>query len=160
PGQQRAIDEFVERYYTAIRAYISAIVRNTSMAEELTQEFFTNAVLSGRLLVQAHRDKGSFRAYLKQAIRNFLIDQHRRRARRHEDAPGAADGAPCTWEVVADDSAEGPDAELLRAWGQSVVRVALAKVQEMSRERGQDVHFELFARRFLTDSDDPPRWKE
>jgi RNA polymerase sigma factor (sigma-70 family) len=154
-----AIDEFADRYYRAVHAYIAAIVRNATMAEELTQEFFISAVLSGRLLHRVDRGKGSFRPYLKQAIRNFLIDEHRRRSRRRDEVEGTSRGVEPSWDV-SDDRLHEPDAELLRAWGQSVVRVALARVEAISHERGQDVHFQLFARRFLDDSDDLLRWKD
>jgi DNA-directed RNA polymerase specialized sigma24 family protein len=162
-GNSAATNEFTERYYPAVRAYISAIVRNATTAEELTQQFFVSAVLSGRLFLRADRSKGSFRPYLKQAIRNFLIDEHRRLAQRKEDSPGSGvrpDGFKRGWEGLADMASHGPDTDLLRAWGQSIVRMAVAKVEAISIDKGQELHFQLFARRFLSDSDPSPSWKE
>ncbi len=100
-GNSAAINEFTERYYTAVHAYIAAIVRNAATAEELTQQFFVTAVLSGRLLLRADRAKGSFRPYLKQSIRNFLVDEHRRLARKKEESAESAvhpDGFRQGWE--------------------------------------------------------------
>jgi DNA-directed RNA polymerase specialized sigma24 family protein len=162
-GNPAATNEFTERYYPAVRAYISAIVRNGTTAEELTQQFFVTAVLSGRLLLRADRAKGSFRPYLKQAIRNFLIDEHRRLARRKEESPESAvrlDSFKRGWEGLADETSHGPDTDLLRAWGQSIVRMAVARVEAISIEKGQQLHFQLFTRRFLGDSDELPGWKE
>jgi DNA-directed RNA polymerase specialized sigma24 family protein len=162
-GNPAATNEFTERYYPAVRAYIAAIVRDGSAAEELTQQFFITAVLSGRLLLHANRDKGSFRPYLKQAIRNFLIDEHRRLARTKEESPKSGvhpDGFKQGWEGLADVASSGPDTDLLRAWGQSIVKMAIEKVQAISIEKGQQQHFQLFARRFLGGSDDLPAWKE
>jgi DNA-directed RNA polymerase specialized sigma24 family protein len=162
-GHRAAANEFTERYYTAVRAYISAIVRSSAIAEELTQQFFIAAVLSGRLFRRADRAKGSFRPYLKQAIRNFLVDEHRRLARRKDESPELAvclDGFTRGWEGFADEASPGPDAELLRAWGQRLVQMAVAKVEAISIEKGQQQHFELFARRFLGDSDDLLGWKD
>ena len=73
-----ALNEFAERYYAAVRAFIAAVTRNPDDAEDLTQRFFETVVLSGRLLMRADPHKGRFRSYLKQAIRNFLVDEHRR----------------------------------------------------------------------------------
>jgi DNA-directed RNA polymerase specialized sigma24 family protein len=162
-GSNPAITEFTDRYYGAVRAYIAAIVRNATAAEELTQQFFVTAVLSGRLLLRAERTKGSFRSYLKQAIRNFLIDEHRRAVRQKEHSAGSscsADAFNRTLEDVADEAATGPDTNLLRAWGQSIVRMAIARAEAISIAKGQQVHFQLFARRFLSDADEPPGWKE
>src|SRR5437867_1708575 len=162
-GNPAATNEFTERYDPAVRAYISAIVHNDTTAEELTQQFFVTAVLSGRLLLHADRAKGSFRPYLKQAIRNFLIDEHRRLAHRKEESSESTvrpDGFKRGWEGLADDASHGPDTDLLRAWGQSIVRMAVAKVEAISIEKGQQLHFQLFRHRFLSDSDEPPGWKE
>lgn len=162
-GNPAATNEFTERYYPAVRAYIAAIVRNTTTAEELTQQFFVTAVLTGGLLLHANRDKGSFRPYLKQAIRNFLIDEHRRLARKKEESAESAvhpDAFKHGWEGLADTASRGPDTDLLRAWGQSIVRMAIAKVEAISVERGHQLHFQLFSRRFLGGSDEPPSWKE
>jgi DNA-directed RNA polymerase specialized sigma24 family protein len=162
-GNPAATNEFTERYYPAVRAYISAIVRNDTTAEELTQQFFMTAVLSGRLLLHANRAKGSFRPYLKQAIRNFLIDEHRRLARTKEESPESSvhpDGFKQGWEGLADVASSGPDTDLLRALGQSIVKMAIEKVHAICNEKGQQLHFQLFARRFLSGSDELPGWKD
>jgi len=109
-----ALNEFAERYYAAVRAFVAAIVREPTRADDLTQRFFETVVLSGRLLTHADRRRGSFRPYLKQAIRNFLIDEHRRRARFLEsEIPVEAIAGD--WNALAEQSA-APDREMLRAW--------------------------------------------
>jgi len=158
-----ATNEFSERYYAGVRAYISAILHDGPEAEELTQQFFITVILSGRLLRGAKRDKGHFRPYLKQAIRNFLIDERRRRTRRGEQSPESTvhiDGFKRGWDAVSDERLQSPDSALLRGWAQSLVRIALARVRAISEEKGQSVHFQLFAQRFLVDSDSPPGWNE
>jgi RNA polymerase sigma factor (sigma-70 family) len=76
-----ALDEFAERYYTAVRAFIGTASHRALDADDLTQRFFLTVVLSRRLLERADPRKGSFPSYLKQAIRNFLADERRRTAR-------------------------------------------------------------------------------
>ncbi len=154
-----ALNEFAERYYAAVRAFIAAIARNPLEADDLTQRFFETVVLSGRLLARADRQKGSFRPYLKQAIRNFLVDEHRRQARSVTTnvRPDAIDDG---WNSIVADSSPGPDAELLRAWARSLVGIAVARLETMCEENDQEQHFQLFARRYLADPDDPPSWRE
>src|SRR4051812_8156795 len=79
PQNSAAVTEFAERYFAAVRAFILAIVRNADEADELTQQFFVTVVLQGKLLRQADQLKGRFRSFMKQVIRNFLVDEHRRR---------------------------------------------------------------------------------
>ena len=38
--------------------------------------------------------------------------------------------------------------------------MAIAKVEAISVDRGHQVHFQLFSRRFLCGSDEPPSWKD
>jgi DNA-directed RNA polymerase specialized sigma24 family protein len=157
PEATEAISEFTERYYGAVTAYISAIVRDRSYAEELTQQFFLTIVLTGRLVSRADRATGSFRPYLKQSIRNFVIDDHRRRERTHEwfQLDGRLEAVKATGHI--DDPA--PDALLIREWASGIVKMALARVETMSKERGQEVHFQLFALRFLGECDGLAPWK-
>lgn len=153
-----ALNEFADRYYAAVRAFIQAVSRHSVDAEDLTQRFFELVVLPGRLLASANVQKGRFRPYLKQAIRNFLIDEHRRRARtlNAEVRPDAVDGG---WDALLVDASPGPDAALLRAWARSLVAIAVARLEILCEENDQRQHFELFAQRYLGDPDEPPSWR-
>jgi DNA-directed RNA polymerase specialized sigma24 family protein len=153
-----AQNEFADRYYAAIRAFIAAIVRDDRDVDDLTQRFFETAVISGRLLAKADREKGAFRPYLKQSIRNFLVDERRRLGRivRAEVRPDAAEAG---WDTVAS-TESAPDEAMLRAWAQSLVGVAISKLKAACDERGQGEHFELFTRRYLSGDDAPPNWRD
>jgi len=116
-------------------------------------------VLSGRLLGRADPHKGRFRPYLKQAIRNFLVDEHRRdeRSVKPDVRPDALQGG---WDTIATESAPGPDADLLRAWARSLVAMAVTRLETLCEEKGQRQHFELFVHRYVRDPDHPPPWRE
>jgi DNA-directed RNA polymerase specialized sigma24 family protein len=128
-------------------------------ADDLAQRFFETVVLSGRLFVNADRRKGRFRPYLKQSIRNFLVDERRRQA-RSTNAEVRPDAITDGWNTIAAEAAPGPDEELLRAWARSLVGIAVDRLQASCIENGQTQHFELFARRYLHDPDQPPSWRE
>jgi RNA polymerase sigma factor (sigma-70 family) len=153
-----ALNEFAERYYAAVRAFIAAVSRNPVDADDLTQRFFETVVLSGRLLSRADPVKGSFRPYLKQAIRNFIIDEHRRQA-RSVNPDIRPDGRDEGWNGLAD-SSPGPDAALLQAWARSLVGMAVARLEALCEANKQQQHFQLFVRRYLVDPDHPPSWRE
>jgi DNA-directed RNA polymerase specialized sigma24 family protein len=142
-----------------VRAFIAAVARSPVDADDLTQRFFETVVLSGRLLPHADRDKGSFRPYLKQAIRNFLVDEHRRQA-RSVNPDVRPDSDEEGWNAIVTDASPGPDEELLRAWGQSLVAMAVSRLERVCRENGQEQHFQLFVRRYLSDADEPPSWRD
>ena len=153
-----ALNEFAERYYGAVRAFIAALARNQLDADDLAQRFFETVVLSGRLVARADRGKGHFRPYLKQAIRNFLVDEYRREVRtRHADVhPDAGDAG---WNTIAADASPLPDAELLREWARSLVGMAIARLEKQCEASGQQQHFQLFMQRYVQNPDDPPSWR-
>lgn len=154
-----ALNEFAERYYAAVRAFIAAVRRSPNDADDLTQHFFESVVLSGRLLLKADPHKGRFRPYLKQAIRNFLVDERRRDARSvtPDVRPDTFEGG---WDSIAAEPSAGPDAEMLRAWARSLVAMAVARVETVCESKGQRQHFELFVHRYVKDPDHPPTWRE
>lgn len=154
-----ALTEFAERYYAAVRTFIAGIAPNPVDADDLTQRFFETVVLSGRLFGRADREKGAFRAYLKQAIRNFLIDERRREA-RSINAEIRPDGTENGWSAIASESSPGPDEDLLRAWARSLVTMAIGRLEALCEANDQRQHFELFARRYLADPDHRPTWSE
>jgi len=147
-----ALNEFSERYYAAVRAYVSASVRNEADRDDCTQKFFVTVVMNRRLLANASSARGSFRSYLKQAIRNFLVDEYRSRTRK-KSRPAESNVRPDTleggWDRLTADASPAPDIAFQRAWGRSLVSVALSRVNRLCEEKGQREHFQLFAGRFL-----------
>src|SRR5437867_3134644 len=114
-----ALDEFTNRYYDPIRGYIGAIVRNSVDSQDLTQLFFERAVLSGRLMARATSKKGSFRAYLKQSLRNFILDEWRRRRSRRAQAAVASvrpDMARGGWDRIVQEASPSAETAFHREW--------------------------------------------
>ncbi len=156
-GQRPALEEFTRRYYRPAYAYITAILRDRGEAEDLTQEFFTVTVVSGRLFKSLNQEQGRFRPFLKTAIRHHLIDWVRKQGRtvHLEDHPDTEDGG---WEGIGTTVA-GPDRAYHRAWVEALLEEALGKVQRICMEKNQDVHFELFRAYYLSRSPEPPSWE-
>ena len=154
-----ARNEFAERYYAAVRAYIAALTRGASHSDDLTQRFFEAVVLSGTLLARADREKGRFRPYLKQAIRNFLIDEHRHQSRATANEV-RLDGVIGGWNALAVDASPSPDEQMLRAWARALVAMALSQLEQVCEEKHQHQHFDMFVHRYIADPDLPPSWRE
>jgi len=154
-----ALSEFADRYYGAVRAYIGVLTRGAGQADDLTQRFFETVVLSGTLLAHADHEKGRFRQYLKQAIRNFLIGEHRRRSRVTANELHL-DGVTGGWNLVAFDESPLPDEVMLRAWAQSLVKMALLRLERACGQKDQGEHFQMFVRRYVENPDRAPSWTE
>lgn len=156
-----AREEFARRYYPPVHAYLAAIIRDSvgpmepEELEELTQRFFVQAVATGRLLAGADRAKGSFRPYLKQALRNYVKDRQKEWQRKGRLSEADSDEL----DRFADPS-PGPDAAFHAAWVRSLVEEALGKVQAMCQAKGQQEHFALFVGHYLSESGEQPAWRD
>ncbi len=69
--------QFVLRYAPAIQKYLTAIVRNAHDADEIAQDFLLK--MMDRRFEHVRPDRGRFRFYLKQAVRNAVREHARRR---------------------------------------------------------------------------------
>jgi RNA polymerase sigma-70 factor (ECF subfamily) len=157
-----ARDEFARRYYRPVYDYVTAMLRDRQEAEELTQGFFADVVVSGRLLARVDREKGSFRPYLKQAVRNYVTSYIRtsgRKKRRPAEELRPDQWSGQGWErldLAADNS---PDAAFHEAFVRSLLEEAFGKVRAICEKRGQTEHLDLFVGRYLCDSAEPS-WRE
>ncbi len=157
-----ALNEFIQRYYAGVHAFITTIVSDDKLAEELTHEFFERRIIdSQRVLEAANQSKGRFRDLLKTTLRHFVIDRHYRRLKKQRETEIEPDGLPGAWDTLEIDN-EFAKAEhaLLRGWAESLLLAALAKTKEHCDERGQQQHFEMFKRRYIDDPDHPPSLRE
>lgn len=69
--------QFVYRYGAAIRAYVSALVRNPHDAEDVTQDFLLR-MLRQATPIRERLNRGRFRDYLKAAVRHAATDHFRK----------------------------------------------------------------------------------
>ena len=155
----RAREAFVQRYYRPVREFLLALLHDAEKAEELSQEFFTKLSAPGGLLERANPEKGSFRNYLKRALRNLVADYYRRnRNESFETHPDQA--GPAGWDVLQ--LGRFPDAEAAfhRVWVTDTLAEALTRVRALCRERKQEVHLQLFVARYLSEAEFAPSWEE
>ncbi len=151
PERQAGLSELLDRYWKPVYVYVRTAWRASSHdARDLTQAFFAHLLEKG-YLERLRPEKGSFRGYLKRALKHFLIDASRRdRARR------PAGGRVVSLDAAADLDALGPaapDEDPADAFDRQWVRTLLDDaVQELRAElegSGKAAHFACFAARCL-----------
>lgn len=74
-GCNEAFDILLQRYKDKLFSYISYIVRNDDMADDLFQETFVKAIVTIRQ--GRYKENGRFYAWLTRIAHNLLIDQFR-----------------------------------------------------------------------------------
>jgi len=124
------LSELLKRYWAPIYSYIRVSGREPADAADLTQEFLTEVILGRDLIERATPERGRFRTFLKAAVRNFLIDEHRRattQRRRAERPLVSVDVIKARGAEPASESV--PDRAFDREWAATVLQQAVEKVQ-------------------------------
>jgi RNA polymerase sigma-70 factor (ECF subfamily) len=141
-----ALESLCLRYWYPIYAFIRRRGTPDAKAQDLTQAFFAH-ILGNTFLAAADRQKGSFKAYLLEACRRFLVDEWRREVRQR---------APLNRHVVSLDAlreaadrfdrepaSPDPEAGFDGDWAFAVLNNALETVRIQYADRGSA---ELFDR--------------
>src|SRR6266481_7959411 len=79
PEAQQALESLCRAYWEPIYAFIRRTGKSPEDTEDLTQRFFMHLLGDNRLR-QAEPQKGKFRFFLQRSIKNFLVDDWRRKA--------------------------------------------------------------------------------
>lgn len=77
-AREAAMDALAHQYWPPVYAHLRHLGRTRQDAADLTQGFFADVVLRRKLLERARRREFRLRSLLVHALKNFLIDQHRR----------------------------------------------------------------------------------
>ncbi len=81
-GDPRAFGELYQRHVDRVYSYIAFRVRDTAVAEDLTQEVFLHALKA----LGGFTFRGAVAPWFMSIARNAVVDHWRRRSRRPEDS--------------------------------------------------------------------------
>ena len=136
PRHREHLEGLCLHYWKPVYHYARA-VRELSAedAEDLVQQFF-QMVLSRVDFASLSPDRGSFRGFLKTALRRFVVSDERRRAAR-EPRDGARlfrfEEAEAEWRT-APSREVAPEEAFDRQWARAVLDAALARLRQESSE--------------------------
>ena len=155
----RAREDFSHRYYRPVHRFLLLLVRDGEQAQELAQEFFIRLSGPGGLLERAHPERGKFRDYLRESLRNLARDHYRRnRAQALQIHPDQAHGEG--WDIVDLPGLPVAEAAFHHEWVKVTLAEALTQVRALCHKRNQQVHLNLFEARYLSEAERPPSWEE
>jgi RNA polymerase sigma-70 factor (ECF subfamily) len=144
-GAGQAHREHLERliylYWKPAYLYLRACgKKSVEDAKDLTQDFFAR-LLERKDWERLSPDRGSFRGFLKKALKNFMID-----AARREQARRPAGGLFLfRFEEVRDaHPAVDPENAFDREWIQSVLRESIRDLAKRLKQEGSSNLFEVF----------------
>ena len=134
--------EVLARYGSPVYSNLRAMGFGPDEADDLTVSFFSEKVFAGHLLENIKR-RGSFRGYLRQALRHYVIDVFRKRHPKRRvvalDIEAAIPAAPIL----------NPELRCIHDEAKAFVTTVLDKLREECFDRGLHLHWELFEARVL-----------
>jgi len=147
-ARDRDLERLISLYWKPVYCLIrSSGARSNEDAKDLAQEFFTRVVLEGALAERYTPEKGTFSAYLKTSVRNFLRNEHRDATRLKRGAPLAFEmGEVDFLELVPDAQALPPDELFDASWRSVVIGKAVQILQERLAAEDKSVLFDVFRR--------------
>jgi len=114
PVGQAAMHELIGRYHDAVERYLRLKLRDTNLADEVFQEFWTK--LLTHKLAGADSNKGRFRDYLRTVLHRLIID-HFRTKKLQPLPPG---------DLL---DASSPDADYDQVWREVVIKRAMSRLE-------------------------------
>jgi DNA-directed RNA polymerase specialized sigma24 family protein len=149
PNRRSNLDRLIHQYWMPVYHYVRSLRPVLAPeAEDLTQQFFT-MLLERHSFEKLAPERGSFRGFLKTALRYFLIDQDRS-ADVRSPRDGARffpfDQAESAWR----DARKGvpvvdPEDAFDREWARGALREAVSRLKQSLLAEGKELHFTLFA---------------
>lgn len=143
-ADRAGLERLLRQYWGPIYAAIRRQGFGAHDASDLTQEFMTQVVIGRDLASKADPSRGRFRSYLKQSLRNFLIDRSRGKKRAEGDRPAhlsSADGDTGAPQPAAPQAASDP---FDREWAAAVIEVTLQRLEEACNEDDLRAHWAAF----------------
>ena len=155
------MEKLILDYWSPVYAYLRRRGHHAAVAEDLTQEFFTNLLADNRLH-QIQAEGGTFRAYLLTSVRHFAISRyrHERAKRRHPGTPLLPIGDLESFLLPATSTGEDPETAFERHWAHRVIELGLEEMREQCRVRDRLTAFAVFEsyiRHKLDQGSSPPR---
>jgi len=114
PEGQAAMKELIGRYHDAVERYLKLKLRDTNLADEVFQEFWTK--LLTHKLAGADSNKGRFRDYLRTVLHRLIIDHFRTRKLQPLPPGDLLD-------------ASNTDADYDRVWREAVIKRAMSRLE-------------------------------
>lgn len=146
PACREKLERLLGMYWRPVFAYVRAAWRKSiEDAQDLTQAFFTD-FLEKNYLARLRPERGSFRGYLKHALKYFLIDAERAAAARRPAKPlFRLNATSLELDRMAPISPEDtPDQAYDREWFLTVVDQAIDKLEAQLGSEGKSVYFDVF----------------
>lgn len=140
PACRGKLEHLMRLYWRPVFAYVRAASRKSvEDSKDLTQGFFAHLLERG-VLARLRPERGSFRGFVKRAVKNFIVDQERAQAARRPEGPVLSlEGDDLDAPVATD-----PDAAYDREWFRALFAAAIDDLRQQLVREDKQVYFDVF----------------
>ena len=146
PRHAEQFDRLLRQYWKPAYLYLRAIrPMNPEDAEDLTQQFF-EMLLSRKAFDRLSPERGSFRGFLKTALRRFVVSADRKETARSPRGGARLfrfEEAEALWKNACEREAS-PDDAFDREWARGLITEGMKRLREEFSARGKAVYYDLF----------------
>ncbi|QDV36827.1 RNA polymerase sigma factor [Tautonia plasticadhaerens] len=126
--------KLMARYAGAVHRYLLGAVRDPDLAADLDQEFALRFLRGD--FHRADPSRGRFRDFIKRALRNLMVDHHRKR--RRVEVPIGEGGVPEPPDP--DGGLPDFDRQFTESWKRELMAQAWASLARHQEQTGQPLH--------------------
>ncbi|MCA9291501.1 MAG: sigma-70 family RNA polymerase sigma factor [Phycisphaerales bacterium] len=148
-GRHDALAALAERYWPPVYAYYRRSGRQHQEAADLAQAFFADVVLTRRLFDGARPGQTKLRTLILRALKNYLIDQHRREKRRPQGVSLSGDAMHVVESHFANDDVTTVEQAFDREWSAAIISRAMKRCEQHYRQSGRERQWQVFEAKFL-----------
>lgn len=149
PGYEHAMLALTERYWPAVYATLRRMGHRPEQAAEETQAFFVDVVVGRSLFSRADATRGRFRTLILAALKNYLLDQHRRTRTRAVVNGVRLGDLEAEERFLASERESSPDQVFERRWMLALLDEAIDRCARYFASAGREAHWEGFRRAVL-----------
>lgn len=149
PDHRAHLDRLLRRYWKPVYHYVRAMrPLSTDDAQDLTQAFFV-MMLDRVDLASLTPERGSFRGFLKTALRRFVISHERRPATQAQRRttplfPYAEAEADAARSMAAGGRPVSPEEAFDEAWRRQLMREMLSRLEHALEAEDKRLYLEIF----------------
>lgn len=143
-GSRADLEMLLRAYWSPVYAFIRAKGFGHHDASDLTQEFLAEILVGRDLIAKADPMRGRFRAFLKSALRNFLIDQHRRSSSKRAAPANPIASVEASPETADGTSGSEPWGAFDRQWAAAVLALTIERTEAACVQDGMTQQWAAF----------------
>jgi RNA polymerase sigma-70 factor (ECF subfamily) len=149
--RRRILETLFKAYWRPVYCYLRRKGDDNEKAKDLTQGFFHEILLEGKLLTQADRTQGRFRAFLLTALDHYRTNVHRKAMARKRRPEGDL------FSLAGYDTPEdsqlprtvSPEEVFTYTWACELLDEVIVQVRQESVRDGKEIHWNVFRDRVL-----------